>query len=146
MEMFAQVIGFDPAGLGFKVAFAVQGVFVLMFIVAPIFGYLFLEKTKQLSSLWLALFSGLFVAVVTHTGLMWLLRKAIPPAQLSDTALALLAGGAAASMGLLTLRAMHKLLSDQQRSFEMDATRQLSDAELLPFERKRKAHMERRRR
>jgi len=99
MEMFAQVIGFDPAGLGFKVAFAVQGVFVLMFIVAPIFGYLFLEKTKQLSSLWLALFSGLFVAVVTHTGLMWLLRKAIPPAQLSDTALALLAGGGCGQYG-----------------------------------------------
>ncbi|MCU0513853.1 MAG: hypothetical protein MUE40_14940 [Anaerolineae bacterium] len=144
MNELQTATGLQQADLAAQVAFAIQGTLIVFFVVAPVLGWLLARGVARRANAVLAWCCAVLVVLVGSFGLNWLLRRAIPPAQLPDVAVHGLSLAAALASGLLLARYLLWLLAEPGKAPWVIEHEQLQDDELLPFERRRKLEMARR--
>lgn len=136
----------DAANLGVLLAFAVQGTFIVFFVISPIMGYLLARSIQSRVNGVIAWCAGVLVILLGNFGVSMLLRRAIPPAQLPDFALTLLCGAGSVAAGVLLAKYIVYFLADPGKPQWVIEYENMQKDELLPFERRKYQEVERRKR
>src|SRR5262245_57231276 len=104
MNELQNATGANPTDLSFRLALAVQGTFIIFFVVSPIMGYLLARGIKNRTSFVISWCAGTLLVLVGSFGLNLLLRRVIPVENLSDIGVSILSGIAAIAAGILLAR------------------------------------------
>lgn len=133
--------------LALRFALAVQGFLVLFFVISPLMGNLIHKGVARRSTQVLVVCVMALIGNLVYMMMVHLLRQFVPVTAISDFAWIVLSFLTAMSISWLIARYLHWLLSD---NFELapwvTEYEELTDADMLPFDRRRKQEMERRKR
>ena len=127
-----------------QVSIAFYGTLVAFFVVAPLLGALLATRMKKNPNAWIVASSALLILILVSVGMSYGLRVLIPAERMSDLAVtAVSAFTAIALSGLIaSYLTWHFSEGGGLLAKEFDA---MADEELAPFDRRRRAVMERRR-
>lgn len=132
--------------LAVKFALVVQGVLVLFFVISPLMGKLIHQGIAKFSSLVLIVCTMFVVGNLSYMGMVYVIYRSLPPDIFNPFVWILLSFLVAFSLSLLVGRYMNWYLSDNfNRAIWTQEYDSLTDDEMMPFDRRRKEEMERRR-
>ncbi len=133
--------------LTLKIAIAFQGMLILFFFVSPLMGKLLHQGIAKFSSMVIVICSMFIVGNLSYMGMVYGVYQIVPHEVFSPTLWIILSFLVAFSLSLLVGRYINWYLSDN-----MDAaiwTKEydnLTEADMMPFDRRRKREMDRRKR
>jgi hypothetical protein len=146
MDTMQQVMPVNEVGLAARVAFAVQFVLILFFIISPIMGYFIAQEVKNRVNFVLAWGVGVLVMLGGSFALAYVLRGAIPLERVDNVLLGLLSGIAAVITGILLARFLTWWLRDPELPQWAQEQQNIAPADMTPVDRRRKAWLERKKR
>ncbi len=133
--------------LALRFAFAVQGILVLFFVVSPLMGTMMHRGIAKRSTLVLVTCVMALLGNLIYMGMVHILRTSIPKTAISDFAWIILSFLTAVSLTWLVGRYLYWLLNDHfEPAAWVTEYEELTEADMLPFDRRRKQEMERRKR
>lgn len=138
--------GTNATNLSFQLALAVQGTFIIFFVVSPLMGYLLARGIKNRVNFVISWCAGMLLVLVGSFGLNLLLRRYIPVEILPDVAVSILSGVAAVAAGILLARYLVWWQADPGKPAWVIAHDKMATDEMMPFEKRRRHEMERRKR
>lgn len=133
--------------IALQFALAVQGVLVLFFVISPVMGSLIHRGVAKRSTLVLVVCTMIVIGNLVYMGMVYIVRQTIPQSVIPDLIWIILSFCTAFSISVLIGRYLNWLLGDHEipavwvREYE-----ELSEADMMPFDRRRKREMERRKR
>lgn len=131
--------------LALKLALAVQGVLVLFFVVSPLMGGLIHRQVAKRSTLVMVVAVMALIGNLIYMAMVHIARRHIPETAISDFAWILMSFLTAFSISWLVARYLYWILSDNFYPAEwVREYEELTDEDMLPFDRRRKQEMERR--
>lgn len=144
MDRLAEAAGLNTDDIGLRLAFAIQGTFILFFVVSPIMGYLFTRQIKNRTRVVIGVCLGMLMTILSNMGLNLLLLRLLPEGTLPDWGIALLSFAASGAIGMIVARYILWVMADPgtPQWLKDDDTR--SYDELAPFEKRRRDEMARR--
>ena len=133
--------------LATRIVFAMQGFLILFTVVSPIFGGLMHKAVAKASSLVLIVCTMLLVGNLVYMGMIYIAYPALPEDAIHPLIWIALSFCTAFSITVLLGRYMNWHLSDNfDAAIWTKEYDELTDEEMMPFDRKRKREMERRKR
>lgn len=138
------VLALDPVSLGAQLAVAVQGFFVLFFVVSPILGGIVARQVGKSSTAVMVWSIGFLVLVVVNFGLNFGLRLLLPISFLSNEAIAVLSSVSATALALLSARYAKNLFGEYDDTFARQLHQKMIEEDMLPFDKRRQEWQKRR--
>ena len=133
--------------LGIQVALAFQGMLILFFFISPFVGGLIHRGIAKASSLVLIVCSMLLIGNLVYMGMVYVVYRLLPVGVIHPFVWIILSFATAYSLAVLIGRYLNWLMSDNyDPAVWVKEYEALSDADLMPFDRRRKQEMERRKR
>lgn len=130
-----------------RFALALQGILVVFFVISPMMGKLLHQGVARYSSLVLVVCTMFIVGNLSYMGMVYIIYPELPPDSIPPLVWIMLSFLAAMSLSVLVGRYMNWFLSDKMdNTFYVKEYDNLSEADMMPFDRRRKREMERRKR
>ena len=130
-----------------KFAFAIQGILIIFFVVSPVVGKLLHKAVAKASSLVLIICTMLLLGNLIYMGMVYIAYPALPEGAIHEYVWIILSFGTAFSTSILVGRYMNWYLSDNfHGSIWAQEFENLAEEDMMPFDRRRKQEMERRKR
>ena len=143
MDAFAQLEG----DLASQVAFAFQGVLICFFIISPLAGKLLHKAVAKASSLVLIVCTMLLLGNLIYMGMIYVAYPALPEDAIHPYVWITLSFCTSFSATILIGRYMNWMLSDNiQAGIWTQEYDNLTEEDMMPYDRRRKQEMERRKR
>ena len=118
----------------------------LIGVAAPVLYLLFLKVLDDFVNLYLAVSISIFLMIASYFGLNILLREVIPEAWMSNATIAGLSLAFSIAAAVLIGRFLEWYMREPDKPQWVIEMENLEDDDMMPFDRKRKAYMERRKR
>lgn len=118
----------------------------LIGVAAPVLYLLFLKVLDDFANLYLAVSLSIFLMIAGYFGLNILLREVIPEAWMSNATIAGLSLAFSIAAAVLIGRFLEWYMREPDKPQWVIEMENLEDDDMMPFDRKRKAYMERRKR
>jgi len=133
--------------LATRVALAVQGFLILFFVISPLMGKLIHTGIDKFSSLVLIVCTMFIVGNLSYMGMVYAVYPLIPDGVIHPLAWITLSFFTAFSLSVLVGRYMNWYFSDNiNPAVWVQEYEELTEADMMPFDRRRKREMERRKR
>jgi len=130
-----------------EIALAVQGILVIFFIISPLMGKLIHQGVAKFSSLVLIVCSMFIVGNLTYMGMVYGVYRLVPDGTIHPLLWITLSFFVAFSLSILVGRYLNWYFSDNfNPAVWVQEYEELTDADMMPFDRRRKREMERRKR
>lgn len=130
-----------------QVVFAFQAMLIIFFVVSPVVGKLMHAAVAKASSLVLIVCSMILVGNLMYMGMVYVIYPIFPEGSIHPYAWIIMSFCCAFSVSILLGRYMNWMLSDNfNASIWADEYENLTEDDMMPFDRKRKREMKRRKR
>ncbi|QPC82817.1 hypothetical protein G4Y79_00125 [Phototrophicus methaneseepsis] len=146
LEVVNNALGLDMNNMGLQVMLVFSVGLLLFFIIAPLAGAAFWGVTSSWKNTLLSMSVGAFVASASNVGLTFLLESIVPEGRLTEFQMGLIAAIGAFALGWAAQRLAAFVVAPLGKGYYAMQEESLDEDELLPFERKRRQHMTRRKR
>ena len=141
MDVFAGLEG-DVAT---KFAFAVQGTLVVFFVISPMMGKLIWHGIAKASSLVLIVCTMLLIGNLVYMGMVYIVYRWLPEGAIHEIIWIVMSFSTSISLSLLLGRYINWMMNPNFKSaIWVQEYEDLTEADMMPFDRRRKREMERR--
>lgn len=128
-----------------KFALALQGFLVIFFVISPMMGKLIHHSIAKASSLVLIVCTMLLIGNLVYMGMVYVVYRLLPEGAIHEIVWSILSFGMAFSLSVLVGRYMNWMMSDNiEPAVWVKEYEDLTEADMMPFDRRRKQEMERR--
>lgn len=128
-----------------KFTFALQGILVMFFVVSPLMGKLIHHGVAKASSLVLVVCTMLLIGNLMYMGMVYIVYRLLPAGVIHQLIWIIMSFCASVSVATLIGRYMNWMMSDNfKAAVWTQEYEDLTEADMMPFDRRRKREMERR--
>jgi hypothetical protein len=141
MDAFAGLEG----EIATKFAFALQGTLVIFFVISPLMGKLIHHGVAKVNTQVLVVCTMLLIGNLTYMGMIYIVYPLLPQGAIHEIVWIMLSFSASCSLALLIGRYINWMLNDNlEPAVWVQEYENLTEADMMPFDRRRKREMERR--